>query len=73
MFTLINISRSFTKSQWFSFSTESTGPVGHQVNTHTGGHREERKEHRNSSQVFQADSIGSTGTGQSKGGHRPGD
>lgn len=28
MFTLINISRSFTKSQWFSFSTESTGPWG---------------------------------------------
>lgn len=28
MFTRINISRSFTKSQWFSFSTESRGVRG---------------------------------------------
>lgn len=36
MFTRISISRSFTKSQWFSFSTASRGHVGHQAGTQTG-------------------------------------
>lgn len=39
MFTRISISRSFTKSQWFSFSTASRGHVGCQTGTQTGGGR----------------------------------
>lgn len=58
MFTLISISRSFTKSQWFSFSTESTGHVGHQVGMQTATGR---KGHRTVVEVLQADSGGRTG------------
>lgn len=67
MFTRISISRSFTKSQWFSFSTGSTGHVGHQAGAQTGTRR---RGHRTAVNVLWADSRDGTGKAQSQGGHR---